>query len=122
MRLGDYSLLDFYRPRKTKFAKVMFSQVSVYPWGGGACMAKGGMHGEGGVHGKWGGGMRGRGYAWGGRGVHSYFKIFSYFLHRVFRILEITLEQIYTVILLYAKNKEVDLGLAKRERNVFANC
>ena len=43
-----------YHPQ-TKFAKVMFLQVSVCPRGGhawllrgGACMVKGGMHGEGG--------------------------------------------------------------------------
>ena len=51
-----FSLLDNYRPQ-TKFAKVMFLQVSVCPQGG-ACVA-----GEGGMHG-WGGGR-----AWLGRGV-----------------------------------------------------
>ena len=59
-----------YRPQ-TKFAKVMFSQVSVCPQGGGRVWQEGGMHG---------GGMRGRGacmaegmYGWGegvcGRGA-----------------------------------------------------
>ena len=37
--------IRYYRPQ-TKFAKVMFSEVSVYPWGG----------------------MRGKGHAWWGRG------------------------------------------------------
>ena len=50
--LTVYHMIYFYRPQ-TKFAKVMFSQVSVYPRGvmhgrgacmAGACMA-GGMHG-----------------------------------------------------------------------------
>ena len=74
-----------YRPQ-TKFVKVMFLQVSVCPRGGGrawqgacmawwqrgACMAMGGMHGNGGMHrGMHGwGGMHGGGYAWHG-GVHG---------------------------------------------------
>ena len=54
---------DYYR-QQTKFAKVMFSQVSVCPWGGGVCVAwecvwLGGMHGRG-------GGMCGRGCVWQG--------------------------------------------------------
>ena len=70
-----------YRPQ-TKFAKVMFLQMSVCPWGGnrrggvhggGACMVggcawQGGMCGGG--HAWWGacmaGGMHGRGHAWWG--------------------------------------------------------
>ena len=73
----------FYRPQ-TKFAKVMFLQVSVCPQGGrawllpggarGACVVKGGVHGEGGacvVK----GGMRGEGGACvakgGVRGMHT---------------------------------------------------
>ena len=48
-------MLSCYCPQM-KLAKVMFSQVSVCPWGGGACMAggafvAGGMHSRGGgVH------------------------------------------------------------------------
>ena len=75
----------YYRPQ-TKFAKVMFLQVSVCPWE--VCMAGdvrarghtwlGGMHGRGvwqgacvvggvcGGGGMHGGGMHGRGYTWGG--------------------------------------------------------
>ena len=59
----------FYRPQ-TKFAKVMFLQVSVCPRGGcvaggwGACM-EGGMHGWG-VCTWWGRGMRGGGHVWQG--------------------------------------------------------
>ena len=60
----------FYRAQ-TKFAKVMFLQVSVCPWGG-ACVA-GGMHG-GGAHGgghAWQGAcMAGEGCAWWG-GMHG---------------------------------------------------
>ena len=35
-----------------KFAKVMFSQVSVCPWGWGVCMAGGACMAGGGVHGR----------------------------------------------------------------------
>ena len=65
----------YYRPQ-TKFAKVMFLQVSLCPQGG-ACVAKGGgMCGKGGVHGKgghawWRGCVWQRGHvSWKG-GVHS---------------------------------------------------
>ena len=59
-------MYDNYRPQ-TKFAKVMFLQVSVCPRGGG-CSCQGGMHGGGHVwwgH-AWQGSMCGGGHAWQG--------------------------------------------------------
>ena len=50
-----------YRPQ-TKFAKVMFLQVSAVH-GGGGCVRDGGMHGRGHV---WQGGLHGRGHVGGG--------------------------------------------------------
>ena len=53
----------------------MFSQACIIPsvcggWGGGGvCVAKGGMCGKGGVHGKMGGGMCGEGGVWRSGGV-----------------------------------------------------
>ena len=68
--MGAVIIIRFYRPQ-TKFAKVMFLQVSVCPrlvwcvWG--ACMVGtfvvGGVHGRGGMHGR---GMGGGGHAWQG--------------------------------------------------------
>ena len=74
------------RKRRTKFAKLMFLQVSVCPRGGGyvACgghVWQGGMHGWGACMAGWGhvwrGGMHGwghawlLGHAWQGTGVHG---------------------------------------------------
>ena len=62
----------YYYCSQTKFAKVMFLQVSVCPQG--ACMVGGGVHGRGacmaGGH-AWQGGMHGRGHPWQGEGMHG---------------------------------------------------
>ena len=64
---------SFYRPQ-TKFAKVMFSQVSVCPSGGGVhgrgtCVVVGGVHGRGHA---WLGGRAWQGGMCGGRGEHAW--------------------------------------------------